>query len=72
MLSIIDDGSSTKVIAYVKDQQWISGQSWIAPGLDVDQVSLEINSYELNSKIAVASCHGDSGSFYVSLGYGEK
>jgi hypothetical protein len=73
VLSIAEVDSSLEVIAYIKDQQWISGQSWIAPGLDVDpEISSEINSYELNNKIAIASCHGGSGNFYISLGYGEK
>ncbi len=73
VLSIADDGNSSKVIAYIMDQQWISGQSWIAPGLDVDpEISLEINSNELSGKVAVANCYGDFGNFYVSLGYGEK
>lgn len=73
VLNIADDGNSSKVIAYVMDRQWISGQSWIAPGLDVDpEISLEINSNELSGKIAVASCYGDFGNFYVSLGYVEK
>jgi len=73
VLRIDDDGNSPKVIAYIKDQQWISGQSWVAPSLDVDpEISVEINSYELNAKIAVASCYGDPGNFYVSLGYNEK
>jgi len=45
------DGNSLKVIAYIKNEEWISGQSWIAPGLAVDsETSLEINSYELNSR----------------------
>jgi hypothetical protein len=72
-VSIDDDGNSTKVVAYIKDQQWISGQSWLDPGLEIaPETSLEINSYELASKIAVASCYGGSGNFYVSLGYAEK
>ena len=73
VLSIADAGNSSKVIAYIKDQQWVSGQSWIAPGLNVDpEISLEINSHEFNSKIAIAYCYGVSGSYYVSLEYGEK
>jgi len=73
VLRIDDDGNSPKVIAYIKDQKWISGQSWVAPSLDVDpEISVEINSHELNAKIAVASCYGDPGNFYVSLGYNEK
>jgi hypothetical protein len=72
-LHIADDGNSTKVIAYIMGQQWISGQSWVAPGVDVDpEISLEINSNELSGRVAVASCYGDFGNFYVSLGYGEK
>jgi hypothetical protein len=68
-----DDGDSLKVLAYITDQEWISGQSWIAPDLDVESESpLEIKSYELNSKIAVARCYGDPGNFYISLGYSEK
>jgi hypothetical protein len=73
VLSVAEEDSSLKVVAYIKDQQWISGQSWIAPGLNVDpEIPSEINSNELASKIAVASCYGGSGNFYISLGYGEK
>jgi len=73
VLSIDSDGNSSEVIAYIKDQQWISSESWLAPGLEVDpEISIEINSYELNSKVAVAGCRRESGDFYVSLGYGEK
>jgi hypothetical protein len=71
-LRIDDEGNSPKVFAYILDQQSISGQSWIAPGLEVDSATLEINSYELDSQIAVASCKGGPGNFYISLEYGQK
>ena len=71
-LRIDDEGNSLKVSAYILDQQSISGQSWVVPSLGVDSETLEIKSYELDSEIAVASCNGGSGNFYVSLEYGEK
>ena len=73
VLSISNAGDSPKVVASILDRLWISGQSWIAPGLEIDpDISLDINSNELESKVALANCYGDSGNFYISLGYGEK
>jgi len=67
VLRIDQDANSraVKVIAYLKDQEWISGESWITPGLLVSESS-EINSNELDSKIAVARCYG-SNDLFVSL-----
>lgn len=61
------DGNVSKVTAYLKNEPWVAGDSWIVPGPKVPQeISLEIN-----SKSVIASCYGDSDGFYVSLGYGE-
>ena len=72
VLNIDNGGDSLKVTACIKGQPSISGQSWITPSLNVQEFSQEINSYELESKIAVAGCNEESGSFYVSLGYDAK
>ena len=72
VLNIDNGGDSPKVTAYIKEQPSISGQSWVAPGLNVQEFSQEINSYELNNKTAVAGCNEDLGIYYVSLGYNEK
>jgi hypothetical protein len=72
VLNIDNSSDSLKVTACIEDQPWISGQSWIAPGLNVHEFPQEIKSYELDSTIAVAGCREESGSFYISLGCGEK
>ena len=71
-LRIDDEADSPKVFAYLLERQSISGQSWVVPSIGVDSGTLEIKSYELDNEIAVASCHGGPGNFYVSLEYGEK
>ncbi|TRO47582.1 hypothetical protein E2P60_02840 [Candidatus Bathyarchaeota archaeon] len=72
VLNITDVDDSLKLVAYVEDQQWISGESWIAPGLKRAEHSEEIYSYELGSKIAVANCTESGSAFYISLEFGEK
>jgi hypothetical protein len=72
VLNITDVGDSLKLVAYIEDQQWISGESWIVPGPKRAPTSEEIYSYELGSKIAVASCYESESTFYISLGSGEK
>jgi hypothetical protein len=72
VVNITDVGDSLKLVAYIEGQQWISGESWIVPGPKRAPTSEEIYSYELGSKIAVASCYESESTFYISLGSGEK
>jgi hypothetical protein len=72
VLNITDVGDSLKIQAYIEGQELISGESWIVPGLKRAEFSEAIYSYELKSKIAVASCYEGESDFYISLGFGEK
>ena len=72
VLNITAVGDSLKILAYVEGQEWMSGESWIVPGLKRAEFSEAIYSNELSSKIAVASCYEDGSDFYISLGFGEK
>jgi hypothetical protein len=72
VLNITDVGNSLKILAYIEGQEWISGESWIVPGLKRAEFSEAIYSNELNNKIAVASCYEGESDFYISLGFDEK
>jgi hypothetical protein len=51
------------VTAYLKGQPWVSADSWLLPGLKVDQVESEV--IESGENVVIAGCSRESTDVYV-------
>jgi hypothetical protein len=56
-------GYARNVTAYLKGQPWVSADSWLLPGLKVDQVESEV--IESGENVVIAGCSRESTDVYV-------
>ena len=59
-----EDPDVLKVTAFLKDKQWIAGDSWLVPGLRL----LNMSEVEIRGGSVTAGCRRDSSGFSVWLG----
>ncbi len=58
------NGNALKVVAYLRDRQTISVESWLPPGLKVGSNT----SIQSSTKLSLAGCYRNATGFYVWLG----
>jgi hypothetical protein len=56
-------GYARNVTAHLKGQPWVSADSWLLPGLKVDQLESEV--VESSEKTVIAGCSRVSADVYV-------